>query len=116
MASTHSNLSTEEQKKANIRNILKVALILAVVTTIEFILAFSWPDGAGRGILNFLFIVLTLVKAFYIVAEFMHLGHEVKGLILSIILPTVFVMWLIAAIFLEGSSIVQLWYNMWGGR
>ncbi|MDW8288492.1 MAG: cytochrome C oxidase subunit IV family protein [Flammeovirgaceae bacterium] len=116
MASTHSNLSAEEQKKANIRNILKVALILAVVTAIEFILAFSWPDGAGRGILNLLFVVLTLVKAFYIVAEFMHLGHEVKGLILSIILPMVFVLWLILAVLIEGSSVVQLWYNIWGGR
>ncbi|MDB2613221.1 cytochrome C oxidase subunit IV family protein [bacterium] len=37
--------------------------------------------------MNLIFIVLTIIKAAYIVMEFMHLGHEVKGLKLSILLP-----------------------------
>jgi cytochrome c oxidase subunit 4 len=47
-----------------------------------------------------------VVKAFYIVSEFMHLGHEVKGLIYSVILPMIFIVWLIVALVnLEGGSV-----------
>ena len=37
------------------------------------------------------FIALTIVKAYYIVSEFMHLGHEKKSLKMSIVLPMLFV-------------------------
>src|SRR5215210_3687596 len=36
---------------------------------------------------NILYIILTLVKAFYIVAEFMHLRHELRNLIMTIVVP-----------------------------
>lgn len=98
-------LSPEEAKKSNIRKILKVALILAVVTIIEFAFALNWPDGADRMMLNVLFILLTLVKAFYIVAEFMHLRGEVKTLVFAIILPLVFVVWLLVALAIEAGSV-----------
>lgn len=107
MASTNSTLSPEEMKKANVKKIWRGALILAVVTGIEFALAFMWPESVSRTPLNILFIVLTLVKAFYIVAEFMHLEHEVPQLIYSILIPTVFVVWLIIALFMEGGSILK---------
>jgi cytochrome c oxidase subunit IV len=51
---------------------------------------------------------MTLVKAFYIVGEFMHLKGEVKTLIWSIVLPLVFVIWLIIALLLEGDAILQV--------
>lgn len=102
-----STLSPEEAKKQNVLKIWKVAGLLAVVTIIEFILAFAWPDGSDRMILNVLFILLTLVKAFYIVAEFMHLKHEVKSLIWSVILPMAFLVWLLVALAKEGSAITE---------
>ena len=43
----------------------------------------------GTSLLNVIFIVLTLAKAYYIVAEFMHLGHERKNFIWTITLPIV---------------------------
>ncbi|MBU1823007.1 MAG: cytochrome C oxidase subunit IV family protein, partial [Bacteroidetes bacterium] len=52
-----------------------------------------------------LFVGLTIVKAFYIVGEFMHLKHEVKSLIWSILIPCIFVVWLLLALMLEGGSI-----------
>jgi cytochrome c oxidase subunit IV len=55
-----------------------------------------------------IFVLMTLVKAFYIVGEFMHLKGEVKTLIWSIVLPLVFVIWLIIALLLEGDSILQV--------
>jgi len=97
-------LSPEEAKKANVKKIWKVAGILATVTAIEFALALNWPDGMGRGMLNVLFVLLTIIKAFYIVAEFMHLKGEVKTLIFAIILPLVFVIWFLTALYLEGGS------------
>ncbi len=115
MAEHQVGLSNNEVRRANTKKIVKVALILAVVTAIEFALAFAWPDTAGRLPLNILFILLTLVKAFYIVADFMHLKHEVKTLIWSIVLPILFILWLIGALLLEGSAIVEAVTSFWGG-
>jgi len=98
--SDHEQTFTPEPAdKSKIRHIIKVMLILAVVTCIEFVFAFTMPKGY---LLTSIFVLLTIVKAFYIVSEFMHLGHEVKALIWSIILPLIFVVWLIIALIYEG--------------
>ena len=72
--------------KAKVRRIVRVAFILFVVTAIEFVFAFTMEAGPLR---TSIFICLTIVKAFYIVSEFMHLKHEVKVLIWSIIIPMI---------------------------
>lgn len=92
---------------AKIRKIWRVALILAVVTAIEFAIAFTIPAGGPR---TFIFIALTIVKAFYIVAEFMHLGHERKSLIMSILLPVTFVVFLIFILWYQGTAIYSVLY------
>lgn len=89
--------------KAKIRQIWRVAGILAIITSIEFTLAYVMPSG---GLRTSIFIALTLVKAFYIVAEFMHLGHEKKTLIYTIIIPLILVLWLIGALITEGAAIL----------
>jgi cytochrome c oxidase subunit IV len=43
----------------------------------------------GTKLLNHIFIILTLVKAGYIVLQFMHLGHEKKSLKWTILLPAI---------------------------
>ncbi|MFM6938896.1 MAG: cytochrome C oxidase subunit IV family protein, partial [Aquirufa sp.] len=48
---------------------------------------------------------MTIVKAFYIVGEFMHLKHEVKSLIWMILIPTIFVVWLLTALIYEGGHL-----------
>ena len=102
-------MNTEEKKivvqpvdKSVIRHVLKVALILFVVTVIEFIIAFTLASG---GLKTSIFVVMTIVKAYYIVSEFMHLGHEEKGLRWMIIFPTILVVWLIIALLVEGTYI-----------
>ena len=92
-----------DKKKTN--KLWRIALILAVVTSIEFVFAIVLPRGA---LLYFTFVALTLVKAFYIVGEFMHLKGEVKTMIWSIVIPTIFIMWLIVALIFEGSSVMEL--------
>jgi len=98
-----SNIVVQPADKEKIRGIWKVALYLAIITAIEYVFAFTMAKGM---LLNIIFVSLTIVKAFFIVSEFMHLGHEVKGLIYSIILPMMFVIWLIQALVnMEGAAI-----------
>ncbi|AEL26035.1 cytochrome C oxidase subunit IV family protein [Cyclobacterium marinum] len=92
---------------AKIKKIWFTALILLVITAVEFVLAFTMERGL---LLYFLFIALTIVKAKYIMMEFMHLGDEVKPLFYSIIVPLIFLVWLIIALMKEGAEIfVMRW-------
>lgn len=89
-----------EQRKA----IMKTFWILLILTALEFVIAFTVPHGVLK---ITIFIVMTIVKAFYIVGEFMHLKHETKALIWSILVPIIFVAWLILALLLEGQAIYE---------
>tara|TARA_B100001029_G_C14956599_1_gene391943 strand:- start:520 stop:837 length:318 start_codon:yes stop_codon:yes gene_type:complete len=79
------------------RQIWIVFWILFVLTTVEVLLGIFKPTFLttnsliGVSLLNHTFIILTLVKAYYIVGTFMHLGHEKKSLQLSIVVP----MWIL---------------------
>lgn len=86
----------------HVKQVLKVTAILAGVTAVEFILAFGMPASKIRVVI---FILLTLVKAGYIVAEFMHLKHEVKMLMYAILAPIMFLCWLIGALLWEGGAV-----------
>lgn len=91
--------------RAKIGKLWRIALVLGVVTLIEFLFAFTLPRGV---LLIAIFVSLTLVKAFYIVSEFMHLKYESKALIWSIILPLILVVWLLIALIYEGGYIGSL--------
>ena len=100
-----TNINVIPADKAKIAKIWKTAGILAAVTAVEFLIAFTVANGLFR---ISVFIGLTIVKAFYIVAEFMHLKHEVKVLIWSILIPMLFVVWLLVALIYEGGAILDL--------
>ena len=91
--------------KEKVRQLVRVALILGIVTALEFLVAFTLHHGMLK---TSIFVGMTIVKAFYIVGEFMHLRHEVKGLIWSILLPMMFVVWLLIALIYEGGSILDV--------
>lgn len=101
----HNQVHVIPEDKEKTNKIWKVAGIMAVVTIIEFIFAFTMPRGP---LLIAIFFGLTFVKAFYIVAEFMHLKHEQKSLMWSIMIPTILILWLIVALMVEGSAIFNL--------
>jgi cytochrome c oxidase subunit IV len=88
--------------KEKIKHLWTVAGILLVITIIEFIIAFTVHAGPLR---TSTFILLTIVKAGYIVGEFMHLKYEVKVLFWSILIPLVFIIWMLVAFVYEGFSI-----------
>ncbi len=95
-------LEVAPPNKEKIKRIWIVTAILAGWTCVEFIVAFTLDAGFLK---TSIFVVLTIIKAFYIVGEFMHLKHEVKSLIWSILLPCIFVVWLIIALLIQGSAI-----------
>tara|TARA_B100000902_G_scaffold399651_1_gene471582 strand:+ start:1085 stop:1402 length:318 start_codon:yes stop_codon:yes gene_type:complete len=75
------------------RQIWIVFWILFFLTTLEVLLGIFKPPFMlssymlGVSLLNMTFIILTIIKAYYIVATFMHLGHEKKTLKISIVAP-----------------------------
>jgi len=48
--------------------------------------------------------ILTLAKAYYIVSIFMHLGDEVRNLVMTIVVPLCLFLWFIAAFLWDGNS------------
>lgn len=84
--------------------------ILLVITCIELIIGmFIAPNFPSIKILfNVLYIFLTLIKAFYIVAEFMHLRYELRNLLMTIMVPLFLFLWFIAAFLWDGSSFRDL--------
>ncbi len=87
--------------KEKIRKLWTVALILLIVTILEFVVAFTIAHDY-KTLRIAIFIGMTIVKAAYIVGEFMHLRHEAKVLIWSILIPMVFVVWMLVAFVYEG--------------
>ncbi len=94
-----------ENRPAATAIIWRTFWVLAGITAVEFALAFLMKAGGFR---TSLFVIMTLVKAFFIVGEFMHLKHEVKSLIWAIVVPVVFIVWLLLALLTEGGHIFEL--------
>ena len=90
--------------KAKIKKLWMTALIMLLITMFEFAVAFLVPHEY-KDARVWIFITMTIVKAFYIVAEFMHLRYEVKVLIWSILIPLTFVVWMLVAFVYEGFSV-----------
>ena len=80
--------------KSNVQKIWGVLIFLSIVTTVEVALGIIKPESLmgmflGMKILNWIFIILTIVKAYYIAWDFMHIRDEKRSLKGSIVLPLV---------------------------
>ena len=102
MEQENKGLEILPPNKERIKRIWIVTAILGAATGLEFLIAFTLDSG---GLKTSIFVVITLFKAFYIVGEFMHLTHEVKSLIWTILFPLIFVIWLIVALLIQGDAI-----------
>lgn len=103
---THTNEHPhEEHASMTKKRIWQVFFYLLGITTLEFIIALVLiPHGiVNHGFGNFIYIVLTLLKAYYIVAYFMHLKFENMALITSIVISLIFIVYLIVLVLTEGS-------------
>lgn len=98
--------------KEVVSKIIRTTVILSVITIIELGMGlgmYAIPMAAGLKLfLKGVIVILSLAKAFYIVGVFMHLGEEVKNLIMTIVVPLLLFVWFIAAFLYEGNS----WKNL----
>ena len=105
-------MAQTQEHKSHTKLIWKVFAILSVVTIVEVFLGIIKPDFLyltsflGTSPLNIIFIVLTLVKAYYITWFFMHMADEKKSLRRAVVWTAVFlIIYLVTLILIEGSYI-----------
>ncbi len=87
----------EAEGKKQRRRLWNVFWIMLGITVFELSLgSYAASKGFDKTALKVIFISLTIVKAYYIVYAFMHLGHEVKSMKWIIIGPyTTFILYLV---------------------
>ena len=84
--------------------------ILLGITAAELILAtIHLKTGfPPKFVINGVYLILTCAKAFYIIAEFMHLRHELKNLIMTLGITSLLFVWFIIAFLYEGNTYKNL--------
>ena len=101
--------SYDESKKF----VFKGLWLLAAVTLIEVFISLISKGYLISGLENIgwlgvifalAIIVLSLYKAYFIIYEFMHMGGEVRGLRLTVLMPLLLLVWGIIAFFQEGNA------------
>ncbi len=98
------------------KRIKKTTILLSVITAIELGIGLSiytihkGPNPNELLILMFkgTVCILTLAKAYYIVSVFMHLGDEIRNMIMTIVVPLMLFIWFIAAFLWDGNSYKKL--------
>jgi cytochrome c oxidase subunit IV len=77
-----------------------------VITIVELGLAILYyeTDFLPKHFLNGIFVIGTLAKAFFIIAEFMHLKYEIRNLIMTIAIPATLFIWFLTAFLWDGNS------------
>jgi caa(3)-type oxidase subunit IV len=106
----------DEAKGKEIRSkIYKVTILLTLITIIEVFIGASIKQSSDWWTtVKIIFILLTLLKAGYIVMVFMHLGDERKYLRNVILIPYfIFVLYLIFIALWEGTAVGSVWETMW---
>lgn len=111
----HSSTHTHE---SNTKRIWLVFVILSIVTGVEVVLGIMKPDFLvdytflSMKLLNWIFIILTLYKAYYIAWAFMHLEGESKGLRRAIVWTSVFLIsYLLFILLIEGDYVYEVFKN-----
>jgi len=106
----HAAAAHGEHEGMNKKKILNVLFVLLIITAVEFLIALwiapHWHISSHW--INPIYIVLTLLKAFFIVAYFMHLKFEKIGLALAIIVPILFIIGLILVLTNESHYWIDL--------
>jgi cytochrome c oxidase subunit 4 len=102
--------------KSNTQKIWGVLIFLSIITGVEVALGIIKPEVLTSNsflymkILNWIFIILTLVKAYYIAWDFMHLRDEKSGLRRSVVWTGLFLIAYLSFILLvEGNYIHDIY-------
>ena len=102
--------------KSNTQKIWGVLVFLTLVTGVEVILGIYKPESLmvkflGMKILNWIFIILTLVKAYYITWDFMHMRDETKALRRMVIWTAIFLILYLLFILLQEGGYIEGIYS-----
>lgn len=102
-----------EPRSDSVKRIWKVFWILLIITLIELgigvlMYLLNLPDDFRRLALKGTVTILSLAKAYFIVSVFMHLGDEIRNMIMTIVVPLLLFVWFIAAFILDGNSYKNL--------
>ncbi|MFT6369746.1 MAG: cytochrome c oxidase subunit 4 [Maribacter sp.] len=102
--------------KSNISKIWGVLIFLSIITIVEVAFGIIKPVALtgtyflGMKLLNWIFIILTLVKAYYIAWDFMHLRDEKSALRRAIVWTPIFlVIYLMFILLLEADYIHNIY-------
>jgi cytochrome c oxidase subunit IV len=101
-----AHLTYEESKKSA----TKIIIILAIITIAEVLFALLGKGYLKEGIefhpalMGGVMIIMSIVKAYLIIFEFMHMKYEAPGLAKSVLLPTLLLVWGVIAFTWEGSD------------
>jgi len=96
----HNQFVEEHHVENAVGIIWRTFWILLAITIFEVGIAFT---SIPHDILIVVFIVLTIVKAYYIIAFFMHLKHEKVSFKYSVLLPFVLILFFIVMAIVEGN-------------
>jgi len=102
--------------KSNTQKIWGVLILLSIITTAEVALGITKPDALsgkllGMKALNWIFIVLTLVKAYYITWDFMHMRDEKPALKRMVVWTAIFLISYLIFILLQEGGYIEGVYS-----
>lgn len=102
--------------KSVTQKIWGVLILLSIITTVEVILGISKPESLmtkviGMKILNWIFIILTLAKAYYITWDFMHMRDEKASLRRMVVWTAVFLICYLIFILLQEGGYIESVYS-----
>jgi cytochrome c oxidase subunit IV len=105
---TASEVTFHHGPSGDTKRIWRTFWLLLIITIIELGLgllmyAIHLPDWVNLFIKGVI-VILTLAKAFYIVGVFMHLGDEIRNMIMTIVVPLLLFVWFIAAFLWDGNA------------
>ena len=109
---------SEHAHGSNTKRIWTVFIYLSVITLVEVILGIIKPESLTHNyfislkLLNWIFIILTVVKAYYITWAFMHMEGETKGLRRAVVWTSVFlIIYLVYILLTEGDYVYEVLKN-----
>lgn len=102
--------------KSNTQKIWGVLILLSIITSVEVALGISKPESLmtkviGMKILNWIFIILTLAKAYYITWDFMHMRDEKANLRRMVVWTAVFLICYLIFILLQEGGYIEDVYS-----
>jgi cytochrome c oxidase subunit 4 len=118
MSMDHQAVSPEvtihhEPSSGSVKRIWRTFWVLLIITVVELgigviMYLLNLPDDFKRLALKGVITILSLAKAYYIVSIFMHLGDEIRNMIMTIVVPLMLFIWFIGAFLYDGNSYKRL--------